>query len=106
MISECESKPHAYISSAQNGICNGRLANLVEEFQSRWSIMPNPARDHVTVVYDGATAQWGIYDQLGREVRTLRVAAGQSTIDLSDLAPGTYLIGPVNGPKQRLSRVR
>ena len=25
IISECESKPHAYISSAQNGICNGRL---------------------------------------------------------------------------------
>ena len=23
--SECESKPHAYISSAQNGICNGRM---------------------------------------------------------------------------------
>jgi hypothetical protein len=25
VISECESKPHAYISSAQNGICNGQL---------------------------------------------------------------------------------
>jgi len=39
-------------------------------------------------------------------VRTLRIATGQNTIDLSDLAPGTYLIGPLNGPKQRLSRVR
>jgi len=80
-------------------------ANLVEEFQSRWSIMPNPARDQVTVLYDGATAPWGIYDQLGREVRTLRVAAGQSTIDLSDLAPGTYLIGPLNGPKRQVQIV-
>ena len=80
-------------------------ANLVEEFQSRWSIMPNPAHDHVTVAYDGATAPWGIYDQLGREVRTIRIATGQNTIDLSDLAPGTYLIGPLNGPKRQVQIV-
>ena len=81
-------------------------ANLIEEFQSSWSIMPNPMRDLLTIDYSGNPTPWAIYDQQGREVRTLSIYAGQTTINLSDIAQGQYLIGPVNGPKQHLSLIR
>ncbi len=70
-----------------------------------WQLTPNPASNQVTVNWSGVAAAWVIYDQQGREVRRLTLNTGMTSLDVSDLATGQYLMGPVNGTKQRLSIV-
>lgn len=53
------------------------------------SIWPNPARDHLTLRLD-APGTLVLYNANGRRMRSYRLPAGVSTIDVSSLAPGPY----------------
>ena len=80
--------------------------NLVESFEASWSLMPNPARDEITIDWNGEAAEWVVLDATGREVQRTRVFAGMTRLEVSGLAAGTYLVGPADGLKQQLQIVR
>lgn len=77
---------------------------------------PNPASSQITVRFAVpdrvSSAQIALFDMLGREVRTVRVAsAGRSTMTMNtnDLAPGVYFLRLTGGGQaqtQKLTVVR
>lgn len=71
-----------------------------------WTLMPNPSDNRITIQSTVAAQLWTIHDAQGREVRRLRVNPGMTSLDVSDLPAGQYLIGPTDGAKQRLSVIR
>ncbi len=81
-------------------------AGVADLVATDWSLMPNPAQNRITITWSGSPAEWAIHDPQGREVRRIRVNPGMTTLDVGDLASGQYLIGPLNGAKQRLSIIR
>ena len=65
-----------------------------------------PVAAEISASYQMMVLTNGRYlDQQGREVRRLTLNTGMTSLDVSDLATGQYLMGPVNGTKQRLSIV-
>ena len=68
-------------------------------------LYPNPVVNQLTINDTKAIAgtTYRIYDGLGREVRTVRMAgaSGRLTVDLSELASGQYLLRSENGSTQR-----
>lgn len=76
--------------------------NLVAAFNARWSIRPNPARDVLNVHFEGKAEPWAFYDGTGREVQQVMVQPGNNAISVSALAQGTYLFGPLTGPKRQV----
>jgi endonuclease/exonuclease/phosphatase family metal-dependent hydrolase len=67
-------------------------------------IYPNPATDRVTLMIHGAdgASEVGIYDVLGRRVRSFHMATVQSplhstTLKTADLSPGVYLVRVTSG---------
>ena len=78
-------------------------SSVADAFAAEWSLAPNPAANRITIKWSGATATWAIHDAQGREVRRIQVNPGMTTVDVGDLATGQYLVGPLNGAKQRLS---
>ena len=71
---------------------------------SAFAMLPNPARDHVTLVGLQAGEEVGIYGLDGREWRRffIRPALTAQTIDLRGLPDGTYVIKTSNGVAQKL----
>ena len=58
-----------------------------------YTIYPNPADDHITVVSSyafSATAE--VYDAIGRLIKKTTILTGNQQIDCSLLPPGTYLL--------------
>jgi hypothetical protein len=73
---------------------------------------PNPARDHVSLSITAATPEQigvAVFDALGRQVRreVVRLSAPGAALtirlDVSDLAPGAYLVR-IDGPAQSLTQ--
>ena len=59
----------------------------------RIQVYPNPATDVVTLRCDRENiAEVVLYNMLGRQVRRVRVDASQGEMDLTGIAPGTYLM--------------
>jgi uncharacterized surface protein with fasciclin (FAS1) repeats len=67
----------------------------LNEVAAAWSMMPNPATDVVTLTGLAQQALVTVYDLSGRVVQT--ATASTSTVVLSDLQTGTYLVAVRNG---------
>lgn len=65
-----------------------------EEFNrvSKWNIYPNPVNNVLNVSFDENIANISIYNLLGQEVIYKTINANQGSVDVSNLAAGTYLI--------------
>jgi hypothetical protein len=55
-------------------------------------LMPNPAISYVTVNTGAIIAQYQLFDQSGRIVRSNAVGAQNTTIQLDGLAKGVYVL--------------
>jgi uncharacterized surface protein with fasciclin (FAS1) repeats len=75
----------------------------VNEAEVKWTMMPNPASDVVTLRGLAANAQITVLDLSGREV--IQVAPSQRVIGVSDLAPGTYLVMVKQGANVRTEKL-
>lgn len=52
---------------------------------------PNPVQDRLTLANDAPLGDWQIMDATGRVAQAGRTGAPSTTIDLSSLAPGSYI---------------
>lgn len=72
----------------------GTSSGLADAAQSGVSIYPNPADDLLTIT-NSATAEGvelSFYAINGKRVKTTTVAAGEQTLDISDLQAGIYIL--------------
>lgn len=53
---------------------------------------PNPLKDLLNISYDKEITSLSIYDLLGQEVVSIAINNNESTVDVSNLASGTYLV--------------
>jgi glucose/arabinose dehydrogenase len=70
-----------------------------------FDLFPNPARREATVRFPAATSRLTVRDLLGRAVLTLRPAGPSATLDLAQLAPGSYVVeaqGPTGSATRKL----
>jgi hypothetical protein len=91
-----------YISYGRVAIDLGDSVILPEH--NGLSIYPNPASSELTVFYPGTVNDYTrlrIYTQLGQEVFFTKIITGVMTLELSDLAPGVYLL-EIDNTFQRL----
>ncbi|MFI5264179.1 MAG: T9SS type A sorting domain-containing protein, partial [Candidatus Kapaibacterium sp.] len=78
-------------------VTNSSVKYLPTNGNSNLSLFPNPSSGILSVRFDAQKAvssDLGIYDLLGREVKTQKLPAGINTIDLDlgDLPSGSYII--------------
>ena len=76
---------------------NNKYLTTVTEINqgSQLSIFPNPANNKLTIqcpVTGAAKATLSLYNSMGRPVREYTITNGSSTIDISNLPPGIYLV--------------
>jgi hypothetical protein len=71
-----------------SGISNGEIEN------SSLQIFPNPANDNLTVrlFNDKPAGEIRIYNLLGQQYRALTISGDHTTIDVSDLSKGIYIM--------------
>jgi uncharacterized Ntn-hydrolase superfamily protein len=72
-------------------------AYIPEKEDRQWKIYPNPANDRITFeslvpLQRSTEARYEISDALGRTVRSGVILGMVCTVDIEDLAPGSYLI--------------
>ena len=75
----------------------------LNEVAAAWSMMPNPATDVVTLTGLAQQALVTVYDLSGRVVQT--ATASTSTVVLSDLQTGTYLVAVRNGASVKTQKL-
>ena len=76
--------------------------SLIATTEARWSIGPNPARDALFVTSQAPIEPWAFFNLLGQEMKRVPVQSGTNEVSLDGLANGTYLFGPLSGPKSRI----
>jgi type IX secretion system substrate protein len=98
-----------YIADQENG-CIRKISNVattdieqVSDIRYQVSVFPNPASNNLWVTCSGITGIIGqaniiMYDMLGNVVKQQSIATEQSTIDVSDLQDGMYVI-EINNPQ-------
>ena len=69
----------------------GSVSSIVN-YTSQFNVYPNPANDNIIVVNDQGASIVKIYDTTGREVYSEQLLSRTKTIDVSNLANGTYRI--------------
>lgn len=70
-----------------------------------FSYYPNPVKDVLTISYSSDITSVAVYNLLGQEVITKSVNAAQGTIDMSNLADGTYMVNVTSGNKVKTIKV-
>jgi hypothetical protein len=55
-------------------------------------IYPNPATDHIVIIYDGADFNYSVYNSLGQLIEAKTNNQTRSEIQLKDFAKGIYFI--------------
>ena len=76
--------------------------NLISTMEARWSIGPNPAQDALFVTSQAPTEPWAFFNLLGQEMKRVSIRPGANEVSLEGFAHGTYLFGPLSGPKSRI----
>jgi len=67
-------------------------ASLDEVIIENGKVFPNPVNDILNIAFDQALDSVVIYNLLGQEVITKTINANETTIDVSQLPLGTYLV--------------
>ena len=75
----------------------------IHEATANWSVMPNPAKDVVTLTGVNPAATLALLDMAGRTVREF--AQGTTVLNLDDLTPGTYMLTVNDGRNLELKKI-
>ena len=75
----------------------------IHEATATWSVMPNPAKDVVTLTGVNPAATLALLDMAGRTVREF--AQGTTVLNLDDLTPGTYMLTVNDGRNLELKKI-
>ena len=65
---------------------------ITENTKREWHISPNPVNDHIFISGTKQPYILTMYDLNGRKVRDWRDQTGDTTLDVSELAPGCYFL--------------
>ena len=75
----------------------------IHEATATWSVMPNPAKDVVTLTGVNPAATLALLDMAGRTVREF--AQGTTVLTVGDLTPGTYMLTVNDGRNLDLKKI-
>ena len=75
----------------------------INEATSAWNVMPNPAKDVVTLTGVNPSATLALLDMAGRTVREF--AQGTTVLTVGDLTPGTYMLTVNDGRNLELKKI-
>ena len=75
----------------------------IHEATANWSVMPNPAKDVVTLTGVNPAATLALLDMAGRTVREF--AQGTTVLNVGDLTPGTYMLTVNDGRNLELKKI-
>ena len=75
----------------------------INEATSAWNVMPNPAKDVVTLTGVNPAATLALLDMTGRTVREF--AQGTTVLTVGDLTPGTYMLTVNDGRNLELKKI-
>ena len=75
----------------------------INEATSAWTVMPNPAKDVVTLTGVNPSATLALLDMTGRTVREF--AQGTTVLTVGDLTPGTYMLTVNDGRNLELKKI-
>ncbi len=91
------------IDTTQVGIHDNQFAIR----NSQFTVSPNPATDRVTVVLSqpSQACEAMLCDQKGRKLRTVTLTVSQTSISLSDLPGGVYLLSVVSPTYKSVARI-
>ena len=68
-------------------------------------LFPNPADDYFTIKNDNGVSKVGIFNIVGKEIRSYRHSAGNS-YDVSDLIRGVYIVRLMDAKSKTLKSIR
>ncbi len=68
-------------------------------------VYPNPVRDVLNISFESVISSISIYNLLGQEMLTKSMNAKESSIDVSQLAAGTYLVKIIAGDALKTMKV-
>ena len=68
-------------------------------------VYPNPVRDIVNISYSGSISSYKLYNTLGQQLTSKNVNANETTIDMSSLAAGSYLLEVTSEGKSRMVKL-
>ena len=75
----------------------------IHEATATWNVMPNPAKDVVTLTGVNPAATLALLDMTGRTVREF--AQGTTVLTVGDLTPGTYMLTVNDGRNLELKKI-
>ena len=75
----------------------------IHEATATWNVMPNPAKDVVTLTGVNPAATLALLDMTGRTVREF--AQGTTVLTVGDLNPGTYMLTVNDGRNLELKKI-
>ncbi len=75
--------------------------------EQAWQLSPNPATTEITIDFGGLTAQSTIQilSLTGQVVKTFTVWESRQTLDISEIASGTYILSVANGNQPLIKRI-
>lgn len=78
----------------------------ISDFNTRaFSYYPNPVKDVLNISYSSDISSVAVYNLLGQLVIARQVNAASGTIDMSNLAEGTYMVNVTAGSQVKAIRV-
>jgi len=82
-------------------ISNASSLNVLREAEPSFRVDPNPATDQMTLTLAKAApgATLFLYNALGELIQTFELSAPVTTVDISSLRPGIYMLGVQSGSK-------
>ena len=75
----------------------------IHEATATWNVMPNPAKDVVTLTGVNPAATLALLDMTGRTVREF--VQGTTVLTVGDLTPGTYMLTVNDGRNLELKKI-
>ncbi|MGB0179251.1 MAG: fasciclin domain-containing protein [Flavobacteriales bacterium] len=75
----------------------------IHEATATWNVMPNPAKDVLTLTGVNPAATLALLDMTGRTVREF--AQGTTVLNVGDLPPGTYMLTVNDGRNLELKKI-
>ena len=67
------------------------------EVSETMKVYPNPVKDQLQIAFTSKISTASIYNLLGQEVIATKIDANEGSIDVSHLAPGTYIVKVMAG---------
>jgi len=96
---------HGVLEGPRYDLGYGNPAAVNELDFANWNVYPNPTQGTITVRSDIEIDQIRVMDISGKEVLTKTLQGSQTTLELSYLGSGVYLIEVVSDARKSLKRL-